>query len=197
MTNRWVDRAGAVVLGWALVACSGDDGKGSPDGGKTDGATTGDDDTTEPAAVDVFVNEVVSQNATGLQDASGAFPDWVELYNAGGEAVDLEGYWLTDDVEDPFKWQFPAGATIEPGDFLVVFCDEDPSTAGELHASFNLGALDREDVALFGRNVDDNPLIDALEDLAIGRPDTSFARMPDGGPTLEEDGSPTPGASNE
>jgi hypothetical protein len=180
---------------WA--GCSGDDdGKGvGPD---AVGDDDDDDDTTEPTTdVAVFVNEIVAQNRTGLQDASGAYPDWVELYNAGDAAVDLEGYWLTDDTTDIYKWQFPAGAVIEPQGFLIVFCDEDASTPAELHASFNLGALDREDVAVFGRNVDDNPLVDAIEDLAIARPDTSFARMPDGGPTVEEDGSPTPGAPNE
>jgi hypothetical protein len=158
-----------------------------------------DDDTTTtpPTDLELFVNEIVAQNASGLQDASGAFPAWVELYNAGPDDVDLEGFWLTDDVTDIYKFQFPAGTTIEAGGYLVVFCDEDPTTPAELHASFNLGALDHEDVALFGRNVDANPELDAVEDLAIARPDTSFARMPDGGPTIEEDPTPTPGRANE
>jgi hypothetical protein len=178
------------------LGCNGADGKGSTDVGDDDDTVGDDDDTTEPSTLEVFVNEVVAQNRTGLTDETGAFPDWVELYNAGADDVDLEGFWLTDDVADIYKWQFPAGVTLEAGGFLVIFCDEDTAD-GPLHASFNLGALDGEDVGLFGRNVDDNPEIDSLEDMALARPDTSFARVPDGGPTVEEDGTPTPGASND
>ncbi len=191
---------GLSKLAWAaafgFVACNGGGGKGSPD----DSAPVGDDDdddTTEPTAVEVFVNEVMAQNSSTLEDETGAFPDWIELYNAGSEDVDLEGYWLTDDVQNVFKWRFPPdAAVIEAGGYLVVFCDQDTAD-GPLHASFELGGLDGEDVALFGENVDDNPLIDKIEDMALARPDTSVARMPDGGPTISEDGTATPGASNE
>lgn len=143
----------------------------------------------------VYVNEVMSSNATVLADELGAYPDWVELYNPGDADVDLSGWWLTDDVADVFKWLVPDAVTIPAGGYLVVFCDND-TEEGDLHASFNLAAIGGEDVALFGPNVLDNPRVDALEDMQALPVDVALARNPDGGPTWEIDGGPTPGASN-
>ena len=72
-------------------------------------------------------------------DKDGAFPDWIELYNAGTPAVDLSGWFLTDDAINLTRWRFPA-VTIEPESFLIVFASEkdirDPE--GELHTNFKL-----------------------------------------------------------
>lgn len=56
----------------------------------------------------VVLNEVDSQPA-----------DWVELYNPGTVAVELAGFELRDNSDD-HRWQFPAGARIEGGEYLVV-----------------------------------------------------------------------------
>lgn len=189
----------ALVLTLGLWAC---DGGNSGDKGATDQTTpehTGSTITTGTPGTSlpkVWVNEVMAQNATTLQDESGAYPDWFELYNPNDFAVDLEGWWISDDTEDKFKWQIPPGVTIDAGDYLVFFADGDTGD-GPLHASFQLGGLKNEDVALYGPNVEDNPLIDAIEDMGIAVPDISIARMPDGGPTWEQDASPTPGGANQ
>lgn len=184
------------LLAWALLtaACDGGNDKSGKD---TDGGpTTGDTGTTPPTDLPtVHINEVMAQNVASWPDESGYYPDWVELWNPNAEAVDLSGWWLTDDRDDPFNWQFPDGITIAAGAYLVIFCDQD-DTEGELHAGFHIDALGGEDVAMFGPNVLDNPLVDALEDMTIQSPDVSLARMPDGGPTWAQDDSPTPAAAN-
>jgi hypothetical protein len=184
---------------WALfaVACDGDDKSGKD----TDGPdTTGDTGTAPPSNLpQVWINEVMASNTGASPDSwtdeTGAFPDWVELYNPNAEAVDLSGWWLTDDRDDPFNWQIPNGVSIGPGVYLVISCDNDEE-AGDNHASFSIDGLGGEDIALFGPNLLDNPLVDALEDMTIQLPDVSLARMPDGGPTWSQDDTPTPAASN-
>ncbi len=37
----------------------------------------------------------------------GATPDWIEVFNAGDEALDLQGYHLTDDAANLTRWTFP------------------------------------------------------------------------------------------
>lgn len=70
----------------------------------------------------VRINEGSSRNYRTIADEDGSYPDWIELYNAGDQWVNLQGYALSDDVADPDKWVFPAMG-LDPGAYLVVFCD--------------------------------------------------------------------------
>lgn len=40
----------------------------------------------------VVINEVLSSNSTVLADENSSYEDWVELYNRGASAVNLNGY---------------------------------------------------------------------------------------------------------
>ncbi len=178
------------IVGLTLVGCSGSD----------DGERPGDTDVVDTGApstdlADVLINEFMASNVSTLSDEAGAFPDWVELFNASAEDADLSGWWLTDDASNPFVWQIPDGISIPAGQTVVVFADNDPEE-GDLHASFQLDAQGGEDLALFGPNVLDNPEIDRLEGFGVQQSDVSLARMPDGGASWEADATPTPGASN-
>ena len=76
----------------------------------TKGAANACEPAEEPEPVDgaILINEIDSQPA-----------DWVELVNLGTEALDIAGYEIRDNSDD-HRWRFPAGASIVPGDFLVV-----------------------------------------------------------------------------
>ncbi len=67
---------------------------------------------------DLRVNEAVSGGST-LTDRDGDQTDWLELYNAGSDAVQLRGHGLSDDPDNPFRWEFPS-QVLEPGGFLVI-----------------------------------------------------------------------------
>lgn len=58
----------------------------------------------------LFINEFMADNDSTIQDPDGGgYPDWIELYNAGPNAIDLGGMYLTDDANDPTKWMIPVG----------------------------------------------------------------------------------------
>ncbi|MEM1268897.1 MAG: CotH kinase family protein [Bacteroidota bacterium] len=142
----------------------------------------------------VAINEVLSSNITTLDDpdfrASG---DWVELYNGSSEPVDLTGYTLTDDLEQPSRWTFPAGSSLAPESFLLVWADgrdTAPPEARALHTSFRLSS--GEDVALFAP---DGSLADSLR-LPESVADVSLGRQPDGTGAFAFFSVPTPGAPN-
>ena len=46
--------------------------------------------------------------------------DWIEIYNASGQAVDLSGYGLSDNSGRPRKWQFPEGSILQPGQYMAL-----------------------------------------------------------------------------
>ena len=56
----------------------------------------------------VVINEFMASNQNYLEDEDGSHPDWIELYNSGAEAYELEGHFLTDDSDNLDKWRFPA-----------------------------------------------------------------------------------------
>lgn len=69
----------------------------------------------------VFINEGSNKNYSTFADEDGEFPDWIELYNAGSDTVQLMGYALSDDPADPGKWTFPRTELL-PGGYETVFC---------------------------------------------------------------------------
>ncbi|MGV3637663.1 MAG: CotH kinase family protein [Flavobacteriales bacterium] len=93
----------------------------------------------------VVINEVSASNYSDHADGSGAFEDWIELYNGGAAAVDLSGWYLSDSQNNNTKWSFPAGATIAANGFLVVYCDgRNTSIGNEHHTSFKLNQTSEE-----------------------------------------------------
>src|SRR6185503_6872014 len=68
----------------------------------------------------VLFNEVQLSNGITLADENGDYPDWVELFNPGPDAINLNGWGLSDSTNALFKWTF-TNATLAAGDFMLVF----------------------------------------------------------------------------
>ncbi len=79
----------------------------------------------------VVINEFMSSNGETIMDEEDDYEDWIELYNTGTTTVDLTGWGLSDNDSHPFKWQFPAGATIGPGEHLLVWASGKDRDAGQ------------------------------------------------------------------
>lgn len=90
-----------------------------------------------PLKAQVVINEFSAANLSDLTDDFGEYEDWIELYNAGSTAVNLDGYYLSDKMDNPTKWQFPA-VSIAANGYLVVFASKRDITTGTLHANFQL-----------------------------------------------------------
>ncbi|WP_136055439.1 lamin tail domain-containing protein [Microbacterium sp. K24] len=129
-----------------------------------------------PAAAGLVLNEIVYDDAaTGLSDQ-------VELYNPGTEAVDLDGWYISDEKRDTFGYA-PEGTSLAPGEFLVLVKDVD--------FAFGLGKGD--EVVLFdpaGTEVDAY----AYENTA---PLSDWSRCPDGTGEWAHATAATPGAAND
>ncbi len=158
--------------------------------------------TTDPASggqgagSPLVINELMASNATTIQDIQGQYDDWIELYNAGGQAINVAGMYLTDDPETPTKWRFPADqpavTTVRAGGYLLVWADGDDGGRTSLHASFRLNA-GGDTVALI--DVDGRTIIDIVE---FGKQtvDISYGRDPTATDQWRLLGLPTPGALN-
>ena len=88
----------------------------------------------------VVISEVMASNQAFLADAKGEFSDWVELYNPGDKTVDLTGWFLSDDPDEPTKWTF-SQLVLKPGQYAVVYCSgKDTVIDGQHHTNFSLAA---------------------------------------------------------
>lgn len=89
----------------------------------------------------LVINEVCTSNKKSLSDASGAEPDWIEIYNSSHYAMILDGIGISDGAKNKFKYAFPADTVIPADGYVIVFCDDglNPSE-GEHHAPFKLSA---------------------------------------------------------
>ncbi len=94
------------------------------------------------AAQQVIVSEFMASNDRTLKDEDGESSDWIEIHNAGGTAVDLSGWYLTDSATKLTRWAIPAPTTLAAGGYLVVFASgKDRAVAGkQLHTDFGLKA---------------------------------------------------------
>ncbi len=137
------------------------------------------------------LNEVLAANLT-LTNFHAATADFVELFNTGSNMVDLAGLSLTDDASVPGKWQFPAGISIEPRGYRVVFCDASQPASGD-NTGFSLSARGGA-LFLFTQNDRGGNLIDAVH-YGLQTPDFSIARVPEGTGNWSL-ALPTPGAAN-
>lgn len=138
----------------------------------------------------VVINEFMASNDATVADPDGEFEDWIELYNNDSVAVDLSGYYLTDDGTDLTQWPFPAGTSIDAGAYLIIWADDDEDQAG-LHANFKLSGSG-ESVILSDISAMVVDAIDYPEQTA----DVSYARLPNGTGDFQA-AAPTFGDNNE
>jgi len=143
----------------------------------------------------LLINEFVADNVTTLEDPDepGEFPDWIELYNAGPDPVDLSGRYLTDNLTDPTKFRIPDGLTIPAGGFILFYADNDPGQ-GPLHLNFRLNKTG-EAIGLFDSDATGNRPIDTYT-FGWQAADVSEHRHPNGGDTWIMTRTPSPGTAD-
>jgi len=96
----------------------------------------------------VIISEFMASNDETLNDEDGDPSDWIELRNTDSTTASLNGWYLTDDIDNLKKWRIP-NASLAPETYLVVFASDKNRTnpAAQLHTNFKL-AKDRDYLAL-------------------------------------------------
>lgn len=123
---------------------------------------------------DIVINELLASNDVTNADQDGGFDDWVEIYNKGTEAVDLEGYTITDDITDFTLFVFPAGTILQPNEYILVWADKEPEQEG-YHADLKISASGE---TLYLTNAE----LSIIDSVSFGTQETdiSYGRYPNG-----------------
>ena len=139
----------------------------------------------------LYITEVMTGNQSIVGPNVKNPYDYIEIYNMSGQAVNLKGYGLSDNIKKPRKWQLP-DITLENNSYLVVYCDTTQTTKNGVYyfTNYNL-AKEGETVCL------STPTGEILDKVVVPQlyDDVSFGR------TLGQAGlfyysTPTPGAEN-
>jgi spore coat protein CotH len=85
---------------------------------------------------DLRLNELMNANTSTLSDGAGDFDPWLEIHNLGPGSLNLAGFYLTDDSNQPTKWALPARSLVD-GAFLLLWLDGETGE-GEDHAALRL-----------------------------------------------------------
>ncbi len=94
----------------------------------------------------VVIHELLASNSMTepsepwqLLDENGDSSDWIEIRNLSASAVNLDGWYLTDDASVPEKWLFP-NLSIPAEGYQIVFASgkDRRNPSGELHTNFQL-----------------------------------------------------------
>ena len=114
----------------------------------TDAVASAKNDTAAPERMPLCINEFMPSNNVALVRPDSSTPDWVELHNPGDEDVSLDGWGITDDLEEPFKHPFDTKLVVPARGYLLLFASGD-TELGDRHLDFKLSASGGL-VALFG-----------------------------------------------
>ncbi|HPC96565.1 MAG TPA: lamin tail domain-containing protein [Sedimentisphaerales bacterium] len=81
------------------------------------GGSPGYDDAAEAIPFgSVVINEVLTNSSAGT-------PDWIELHNTTDQAIDIGGWFLSDDAQSRRKFEIPEGTVVAPHGFVVFYED--------------------------------------------------------------------------
>src|SRR5690606_34144099 len=142
------------------------------------------------SAPSVRINEFMADNDT-IESPADKKADWIELYNTTAAPVSLTGFHLSDNPENPTKWQFPEGTSIPANGYLVVWAYDTTYSGGALFASWAL-AKGGESIRLSG------PDLVVMDSVTFGPQTTNrtAARIPNGTGDFTSSCQPTLGMVN-
>lgn len=141
----------------------------------------------------VVINEYSCSNINTIADDYGSYEDWIELHNPTGAAINISGYFLSDNPANPTKWQIPAGTSIPANGFTLFFASGRNVANGlSFHTNFKLTQTNFESIILADVG---GAIVDQIA-TNPARANHSRGRIPNGSANWGIFSTPTPGTSN-
>lgn len=142
----------------------------------------------------LVINEFMASNSATIADPQGEFDDWIEIFNGDAADANLTGMYLSDKTDNLKKWKFPDNTIIKPGEYLIIWADENSKATPGIHCNFKLSG-DGEVIFLVDSDANSNSIIDSVS-FGVQTTDISTGRYPNGtGHFVNMN--PTPGAYND
>ena len=85
------------------------------------------------------INEICPSNVDNFENLDEGFTDWIELWNNTGSDFNLNDFYITDDRNEPTKWQIVPSGTFNTGEYVVISAKEFPELTQTIPFSFKRG----------------------------------------------------------
>ena len=135
----------------------------------------------------VVINEIMADPASdwspsdGNEEYGSLEDEWIEIFNAGAEPVDITGWRLRDAVSDS-SWRYGFEGVLESGDFIVIYGNEAYDWEG-------LNGLPRNGLSMNNSGdtmtLVESDLTTVVDEVSYESfqvlDDRSYGRLPDGG----------------
>ena len=131
------------------------------------------------------ISELMRKNKSSLKDEDGDFTPWAELLNCGDEALQLEGWGLSDDGKNVY---YLPEKSLDAGERIIVYLSGKNVAEKEIHADFKLSKGESLYLSTPKGSLSQTVELPELPD------DRSFALKTD---KFMESKYPTPGFSND
>jgi hypothetical protein len=136
------------------------------------------------------IKEIMQSSIDCIMDDINEFPDsWVELYNAGDEAVMLSQFKLGVSNNAAEAWQLPS-RTIGSHQHLLLYCDKEDKGH---HAPYRIDSGKSDGIWLFQNGEIADCVLKLKKQPA---PNIAYGRETDGSEKWGYQATPTPGAAN-
>ncbi len=134
----------------------------------------------------VYINEVAA-----VTPAKSGRLDWIEIANGGAESVNLTGYFLSDSINDPYKWELPE-TKISAGGYALINASSKKTQQKSGVADFGISYAGEKLIL----SSPDGHMLDIFES-GVLRPDVTSGRVigDDSGERVFFS-TPTPGKAN-
>ena len=152
-----------------------------------------------PAQAQVVINEFSCSNYS--LNVAGNNEDFVELFNQSATPIDIGGWYLSDNEDNPTKFEVPAGTIVPPNGYLTIICSGEAQIGnlyggGFLNTNFRIHQCKQESVVLSDAT---GSIIESYTygtDMSTNQQDHSWARELDGTGDWKVCTVPTPNAGN-
>lgn len=87
----------------------------------------------------IQINEVLPKNGGQFTDDYNDYSGYIELKNTSDTKINLKGYSLSDNINEPFKWSLP-DITLNPNEIILIYTSGRDITEGTFHTDFKLNS---------------------------------------------------------
>lgn len=146
----------------------------------------------------VVINELCFANYTDYA-VGGEYEDWVEFYNPTAAPINIGGFWLSDNVLNPQKYQIPATVSVPANGYKLILVSGvgayDPGFLGQTNTNFKVSQSDGEELVF------SSPAGVILESydfdvISPNQRNQSYGRVPNGTGSMIIQTNPSQGAAN-